>query len=117
MAKFEAEKLDLDLDLKTLSGEKVDLSPKIIINASKTVEIMQQWQDLEAENKPDKKDKKDEREKKISPFELVATELEMIYPKPKKWWMDNFDIPTLGKIMTHIAETIGGVKKKEPSSK
>ncbi len=124
MAKFEAKKLDLDLELTLLSGDVVSLSPKMEVNATKTIEIIEQWQTFEREEEDRKKEEeKNKKEGKaikktsLSAFEIVAIELEMIYPKDRKWWMDNFTIPLLAEIMTYIAETMGGLKKKEKSSK
>ena len=126
MAKFESEKLDLDLELTTIDGDVEPLAPKIKINTTKTLELIEQWGVMEKEQAIEKKkEEKAEKEgkeykptgKRKNPFEIIAIELEMIYPKPAQWWMDNFDIVTLGKIMTHVAETMGGVKKKEKSSK
>jgi len=126
MAKFETEKLDLDLELTTIDGDVEPLAPKIKINTTKTLELIEQWGAMEKEQAIEKKkEEKAEKEgkeykptgKRKNPFEIIAIELEMIYPKPAQWWMDNFDIVTLGKIMTHVAETMGGVKKKEKNSK
>ena len=125
MAKFESEKLDLDLELTTIDGDVEPLAPKIKINTTKTLELIEQWGVMEKEQAIEKKkEEKAEKEGKEyksktrkNPFKTIAIELAMIYPKDEKWWMDNFDIVTLGKIMTHVAETMGGVKKKEKSSK
>ena len=110
MARFEAKALDLNIEYKTLSGEEGELSPKIVVNTTKTIQIIEQWRVME-------KDEAEKKEGRMNPLEVTCIELEMIYPKPKKWWMDNFDLPTLGEIMTHVAETMGGIKKKEKSSK
>lgn len=125
MAKFETEKLDLDLELTTIDGDVESLSPKIKINTTKTLELVEQWGVMEKEQAIEKrkeeiaeKEGKEYKSKiRKNPFETIAIELAMIYPKDEKWWMDNFDIVTLGKIMTHVAETMGGIKKKEKSSK
>jgi len=125
MAKIETEKLDLDLELTTIDGNVVPLSPKVKINTTKTLELIDQWQEMEkvqaVEKKKEEKAEKEGKEYKSknrkNPFEIIAIELEMIYPESAEWFMDNFDIVTLGKIMTYVAETMGGIKKKETNSK
>ena len=125
MAKFKAEKLDLDLELTTLDGDVVSMSPKTKVNTTKTLQIIEQWgameEEQEAERREEEKAKKEGKEykakKRKNPFEIIAIELEMLYSKDAKWFMDNFDVPTLGKIMNHVAETMGGLKKKETNSK
>ena len=126
MAKIETEKLDLDLELTTIDGNVVPLSPKVKINTTNTLRLIDQWQEMERvqeiEKRKEEKAIKEGKEykptgKRKNPFEIIAIELEMIYPKDLNWWMDNFDIVTLGKVMTYVAETMGGVKKKEKSSK
>jgi len=101
---FKAESLDLDLELTTLTGEKVELKPKSVMNSTKAIEVTNSWTELE-------------KDEDLNPLELIATELSFIYPKSKKWFMDNFDPATLNKILIHVAETIGGIKKKEEDSK
>ena len=125
MAKIETEKLDLDLELTTIDNDVVPLSPKVKINTTKTLELIDQWQAMEKEQEIEKrKEEKATKEGKVyeiknqkNPFEIIAIELEMIYPKSAEWFMDNFDVATLGKIMTYVAETMGGIKKKGKSSK
>jgi hypothetical protein len=84
MAKFVAQKLDLDLELTTLKGEEIIVVPKEFINAQKCVEIMNHWTKLE---------------------------LAMIYDKDKNWFLENIEPGTLTEILVYVAETIGGVKK------
>ncbi len=125
MAKFAVKKLDLDLELTTLDGDVVSLAPKVKINTTMTLRIIEQWRTMEEEQADEKrkeeaakkKKEKYEGKKRMSAFEVISIQLEMLYPKSAKWFMDNFDIPTLGEIMTHVAETMGGLKKKETSSK
>jgi len=105
---FKAEFLDLDLKLITLEKEEVEIIPKSIMNTTNTIKIIDQWTKLEKKN-----DEIKDKEKKINPFDLIAIELEFIYPKTKKWFLDNFDPRVLGEIMTYVARTLGGLKKKE----
>lgn len=103
MAEFKAEKIDLDLDLTLLSGEVLKLSPKFEVTTSKVIEILNVWNRIEKENKENKK----------VAFDIIAEELSCVYDKPEQWWKDNFDPATLQQILIHVAETVGGLKKKE----
>jgi len=98
---FTAQHLELDLKLKTLSGEVVELKPKLVMNTTNTIKIMDQWVELEKED--------------LNPFVLIATELSFIYPKNEEWFLENFDPFTLGEILTNVAKTMGGIKKREKS--
>ena len=102
MAKFEAKKIDLDLELTTLDGEEVQLSPKISMSTEGTYTIMKAWTKME-------EDTEDGVEKII----LISKELAFIYPKDAKWFRDNLDFITLGTILEHVAKTIGNVQKKK----
>jgi hypothetical protein len=102
MAKFVAQKLDLDLELTTLKGEEIIVVPKEFINAQKCVEIMNHWTKLENAAKKDKDS---------NPLETIAIELAMIYDKDKNWFLENIEPGTLTEILVYVAETIGGVKK------
>ena len=97
---FTAQHLELNLELKTLSGEVAELKPQLTMNTTNTIKIMDKWVELE-------------KNKELNPFVLIATELSFIYPKKKEWFLDNFDPSVLGEILTHVAKTMGGIKKKE----
>ena len=97
---FKAELLDLNLELITLKEEEAKLVPKMTMNTTNTMKIMNQWTELE-------------KDEDLNPFDLIATELSFIYPKEKKWFLDNFDPSTLGEILTYVAKTLGGIKKRE----
>lgn len=97
--KFEAERIDLDLELTTLDNDSVTLTPKIKLNGANIQSIISQWANMEEEKK--------------EPFALIAKELSMVYPKDSKWWLDNFDPGTLQEIIVHVGATIASVKKKE----
>jgi len=103
--KYVAKKLDLDLELTTLSGEVSNLSPKIKINGSNCIKLANEWKKLEQTNM-------DKADNKLTGLELVAIELATIYSKPKEWWIDNFDPITIRDIVAHVAETMSGVQKK-----
>ncbi len=103
--KYVAKKLDLNLELTTLTGEEFKLSPKLIINGTNCVKLANEWKLLEQINN-------DKTENKLSGLELVAIELSYIYEKPKQWFIDNFDPVTIKEIVTYVAETMGGIQKK-----
>ncbi|KKN59445.1 hypothetical protein LCGC14_0541570 [marine sediment metagenome] len=107
MQKFQAEKPDLTLELTTLSGEEFTLNPESPVSGKIALEITERWSVLE------KKQKKEE----LSGIEVIAEELSYIYPKEKEWFLENFDFGTLNTILTYVAQTIGGIKKKSSKSK
>lgn len=104
--KFEAEKLDMDLELITIDGEEINLKPKIKINTTNIKRIITEWSKIEEQVKED-------RGKSI---DLIAKELSLVYEKPPQWWMDNFDLGTLSRILTYVANTMGGLKKSTVNS-
>ena len=108
MEKFQAEKPDLTLELTTLSGEELELNPTNPVSGKVALEITDKWSVLE------KKTKEDDTK---SALEMVAIELAYIYPKDKDWFLENFDFGTLNNILTFVAETIGGIKKKSKKQK
>lgn len=105
MKSFEAKKVDLDLELTTLDGEVVKLSPKVPISTTEALRIMDAWSRKEKES-----------EEGINKVLLIGKELEIVYEKKANWWADNFDIGTLSEVLVFVAEAIGGVRKKEASS-
>lgn len=121
MEKFEAKSPDLILELTTLSGKELTLEPALILNAENVIKIINKWDVLEKKQKEIKgldsliKEKKKIQE--LSPLEIVAEELAMIYPKDKIWFLQNFDFGTLNNILTHVAETVAGIKKNTKDSK
>ena len=102
MAKFVAETPDLTLELTTLTGEEVILTPKEILSGSRAKEIMKKRTELEEKQGKDK----------IGPIELLSKELEYVYDKPYTWWEKNFNVSVIQEIMTFVAKTVGGAKKK-----
>jgi len=108
MAKFQAAKPDLDLELTTLTGEKIVLKPKKVVSGQVAIEITQFWVKVEKEQKEKKED-----EKGLAIMEIIAKELSHIYPKEANWFLDNFDVNTLNDILMFVAEAIGGLKKGE----
>jgi len=112
MKKFEAQHLDLILELTTLGGEELTLEPKLIMNAENVMNIVNKWEILEKKQKEEKEDKD-----KLSPLEIVAENLAMIYPRDKIWFLQNFDFGTLNAILKYVAETLAQLKKNEKNSK
>ena len=104
MEKFVAEKPDLVLELTTLEGEEITLEPAEVMSGKAALEITEKWSKLEKEEK--------EKEDGKSSFEILAIELSYIYPKSAEWFLDNFDLGILNKILIYVAQTIGGIKKK-----
>ncbi len=108
MQQFQAVKPDLDLELKMLSGDEITLKPKKVMSGQMAIEITKFWTKTEKEQK--EKDKEG-----LAIMEVIAAELAYIYPKDPKWFLDNFDVNTLNDILMFVAESIGGIKKREKS--
>jgi len=102
--KFQAKKIDVDLELTTLSGEEVLLTPNKVMSTESTYEIMKAWTKMEADT-----------EEGVEKIILLSKELAFIYPKDAKWFRDNFDFATLGSILEYVAKTIGNIQKKDMS--
>lgn len=103
--KFQARKIDLELELTTLDGETLTLNPKKLVTAEEAIKILKDWTDEE-----------DKVETNIEKATLVAVELSRIYPKDKDWFLKNFDLITLSDILNFVAKAIGGIRKNEESS-
>ena len=108
MEKFQAKNPDLILELTTLGGEELTLKPTLILNAENVIKIINRWTIL---------DNKQKEIEKPNPIDLMSEQLGFIYPKDKAWFLENFDINTLNEIMTHVVETLGGLKKNTKNSK
>ena len=111
---FKAETVEIDLELTTLEANrkakdegsepevtKLSLKIGLVLSADKVTSIVREWTTLE---------KKREEDKGIV-FEVMATELAMLYDRPKEWWLENFDTNTLNEILKHVAREIARVKK------
>lgn len=103
--KFEAKKVDLELELITLKGETISLMPKKLVTAEETVKILDSWTSLESKATTN-----------VQRVRLVAAELAILYPKDKEWFLEHFDISTLNDILNFAAGAIGGIRKNEESS-
>lgn len=102
MAKFQAKKTDLTIEIVTLGGEEASLDAKISNSTKSMLDIYEQWADIEK--------KLDELKK--PPHEAMAIQMAMVYDKPKEWWLENLDPVTLQEIVMHVVSTIAGSKKK-----
>jgi hypothetical protein len=101
MKKFIAKVQDFDLELVTLIGENMQLSPVANMNGSARVKIFN-----------DHREGTKEKLTKMSPMEVNATLLVDVYGKPIEWWIDNFDAGTIKEIAEHVINTIAGIQKK-----
>lgn len=96
--KFSATKIDLDLELVTLEGEDVKLSPKAPPTAEETMNTMNIWKTIE-------------KEENTNAIQILAKQLAFVYPKPYEWFLRNFDIRTLSDMVVFVATAMGGVRK------
>lgn len=103
--KFEAKKIDLELELVTLDGETLTLTPKKLVTATETVVILEQWTKLESAAKTN-----------VQRVKLAASELSILYPREADWFMNNFDMGTLNEVLNYVAGAIGGIRKNVESS-
>ena len=103
--KFEAKKVDLELELTTLSGENITLNPKKLVTAEETISLLEKWTVLE-----------DKAKTNVQKVKLVANELAVVYPKDADWFMSNFNIGVLVEILDYVATTVGGIRKNAESS-
>ncbi len=97
---FKAEVPDLTLELTTLTGEQVILDPPKPVNGKIAKETMLKFVKMKEE---------DEEEMAV---DIIVNQLAYIYPKSAEWFLENFDLNTLGQILRHVATTIGNIKKK-----
>ena len=119
-AKFSAKKIDLELELTTLTGEEVTLDIEGVATTTKCISIIEQWgkieedhNDLLKKNQELKEDGKEpSKEKAKSSYELLALQLSLIYPKPQKWFLDNFEPQVLLDLVNHVVDSIKTAKKK-----
>ena len=109
--KFTAKKIDLDLDLTTLSGDEIPIAGPTF-SGREAGELAQrinngglEFDKLEIEERTP-----------LAAADLFSEQLCWVYPDIKpEWWVDNFDIGTIKDIRLHIVATLLGVEKKGPS--
>jgi len=118
--KFTATKIDLELELTTLNGEKIMLDMEGDATTTKCISIIEQWGKIEEDhnsllmknNKLKEAGKEPSKEKVSSSYELLALQLSLVYPKPKEWFMDNFEPQVLLDLVNHVVDSIKTAKKK-----
>ena len=118
--KFTATKIDLELELTTLKGDEVLLDIDGDVTTTKCIDIIDQWGKLENDHnellKKNEKLKEDGKEELkvelMSPYEILAVQLSLVYPKPKEWFLDNFEPQVLLDIVNHVVDSIKTAKKK-----
>ena len=101
--KFTATKIDLTLELTTLSGEEEVLNPKATATAEEILNTMEVWKSIEIEHKGNN-------------IKILAEQLAIVYPKKSEWFLQNFDVKTLSDIVVYVASSMGGVRKNAESS-
>ena len=103
MAKFTTKKLDLELQLTTVDGQEVTISPKegLKFNATNISQIVNSWAKLE------------EVKEKGQTMELLAKQLSYVYDEDSEWWMDNFRPDTIQEVLIYVAQTLSGFKKND----
>ena len=101
--KFTAQKIDLVLELVTLTGGEEVLSPKASPTAEEILNTMDVWKSIE-------------KEKKGNNIGILADQLAIVYPKTSDWFLQNFDVKTLSDIVVYVASSMGGVRKNAESS-
>lgn len=109
MPKFTAKKIDLDLELTTLSGEVVELSGPVLSGAQAGAI----YEKMDNEDNEFNKRPQEER----TPFavaRLYAEQLTQLYDmSDASWWLENLDAGTITEIKVFVGATLLGVKKKE----
>ncbi len=100
--KFEAKKIDLSLELVSLTGEIHNLEPVGIMTADRSITVVEAWTQIE----------KDE----TSVVKIIAEQLAIVYPKNAEWFLINFDAKTLSDIVKHVAQSLGGLRKNVETS-
>jgi hypothetical protein len=119
--RFVAKKIDLDLELTTLSSEKVKV-PGPIVSGTQAGKLAERFteEDQEFDRLPD------EERTAVTIGRHFAAQLAGVYapgsgeeglvdPDPWSdpgWWMDNFDVVTIKEIRGFVVATLLGVKKK-----
>lgn len=101
--KFEAQEIDLKMELVTLKKEKVDLEPTTIVTAEEALRIIDIWTVTE-------------KDEKLTLISVIAEQLATVYPKKASWFLSNFDPYTLSEMVKYVAGALGGLRKNGESS-
>jgi len=108
--KFECEKIDMDIDLTTMKGEKVQLIFKEALTVDLAEKINAKLGAYEKEC--DEKNKKEPRS--ITHHTILANEMSIFYPDVKpQWFKSNVDPCTLQAMINFLAQGLVGLKKRE----
>lgn len=105
MAKFVANKIDLDLELTTLSGDEFKIAGPVSINAEQAVKIATKMDEQERDLL-----REPSTEKAIA---MTCAFLVDVYGKDKTFWEGNFPPETLFAIRKWFIDQLAGVKKKD----
>ena len=108
--KFEARKIDLDLELTTLDGSTFKLKPTIKTSANSSLKMLNLFEAIENDNAEERK--KDES----VAIKIIAQQLASVYDKDQEWFMDNFDVRTLSEIIGYVSSAMVGLVKNEEGS-
>lgn len=115
--KFEAQKLDLDIEATGLDGKERVISPPIeqVFSAKHIEFLMAQFDKVDKElqalvDKTPEKDEEDLRLKITSTFLLAK--LDMIYPGEREYFIENFDPTTIREIVVYVVAQLTGYQKK-----
>ena len=107
--RYESKKIDLTLELVTLSGEELIVKGPTNISAKYAGAMMKKWAAYENKDEDNKDSPADEV---IKIADTIAIELSFIYTDTKpEWFLDNFDMGTLNDILRWVAEELTGLKK------
>ncbi len=102
--KFQAKKLDLDLELTTLSGEEMTIKGPSAITAEKASVVL---------GKIIKEDESLKGKNAEQMLKIVVKSVVGIYGKDDVFWANNFDPSTLIEIRQWFVQTLTTVKKKD----
>ena len=103
---FKATKIDLKLELTTLTGEEI-VKDNPTVTAGQAAALMQKMMDM------DKEMLDKHRGDTVFAMECIDNQLSAIYCTVGGWWPDNFDSGTLLEIKSFVFNSLARVKKKE----
>lgn len=108
--KFTAKKIDLDLELVTLTGESVDIQYKGSLTSKQAGEYLKKFNAREKEELQGLS----LSEKAAKIHRLNAENLADIYPEYSADWFElNLDPETTQEISVYIGQRLAGLKKSE----
>jgi hypothetical protein len=103
---FKAQKIDLKLELTTITGEELVLdSPNVA--AGQAVVLITKFMDMD-------KDMVDNHKKDpVFAMKNLDEQLAAIYGTEESWWPENFDYTTLLEIKGFVFNSLAAIRKKE----